>query len=44
MGHRDASPGERWLRAGAGVLLALLAVAAAYAVAIGVVNAPRIGV
>lgn len=44
MVDRQASPGDRWLRIGAGVLLALLAGSVAYAVAIGVLNAGRIGV
>ena len=38
------SPGARWLRIGAGAVLALLATAALYALAIGIVNLPRIGV
>ncbi|MEB2344764.1 MAG: hypothetical protein OZ948_08490 [Deltaproteobacteria bacterium] len=38
------SPGERWLRLGAIVVLALLASAVAYAVGIGVVNSSRIAV
>jgi len=44
MVDREASPGERWLRIGAGVVLALLASAVVYAVAIGILNADRIGV
>jgi len=44
MVDRHASPGDRWLRIGAGVLLVLLAGAVAYAVAIGLANAGRIGV
>ena len=44
MGRGEPSPGERWLRAGAVALLVLLAGAVVYTVAIGIVNAPRIGV
>jgi Ni/Co efflux regulator RcnB len=41
---REPSAGDRWLRVGGVALLALLAGAVVYAVAIGIVNAPRIGV
>ncbi len=44
MSERTSSPGDRWLRIGAGAVLALLASAVVYAVAIGIVNLPRIGV
>jgi hypothetical protein len=44
MAGRVPTAGDRWLRVGAGALLALLAGAVVYAVAIGVANAPRIGV
>lgn len=40
----NVSAGDRWLRLGAGAVLALLAGAAVYALAIGIVNASRIGV
>lgn len=44
MSERPLSAGDRWLRIGTGAVLALLAGAVVYAVAIGIVNLPRIGV
>jgi hypothetical protein len=44
MSDRISSSGDRWLRIGIGAVLALLAVPVVYAVAIGIVNLPRIGV
>lgn len=44
MTGRTPSAGDRWLRVGAGVVLALLASAALYAIAMGLLNAPQIGV
>jgi hypothetical protein len=44
MSDRIPSSGDRWLRIGIGAVLALLAVSVVYAVAIGIVNLPRIGV
>lgn len=44
MSDRTPSAGDRWLRIGIGAVLALLAGAVVYAVAIAIVNLPRIGV
>lgn len=44
MSDRTPTAGDRWLRIGTAVVLALLAVAVVYAVGIGIVNLPRIGV
>ncbi len=44
MSDRIQSSGDRWLRIGTGAVLALLAGSVVYAVAIGIMNMPRIGV
>lgn len=44
MADRGVSAGDRWLRIGAAVLLAVLAGAVAYAISIGVLNFSRIAV
>ncbi len=44
MSDRAPAARDRWLRIGIGAVLALLAVCVVYAVAIGLVNLPRIGV